>query len=552
VKKGLVLASASTLVLGLAIPVALAASSLTSPTVSEATGGTPTHIAQPSPASYGYRPLHPDQYAREKALANSQAFGGDAKANGHGKPGSGGGAPTVTTYPNVSPSFNANYQTGLTPPDTTGAIGNDRYIQAINTKYTIYSRTGSQINTGSLMSLTNITTLPNNGACFLPGSSPSHSDPQIMWDIATQRFYYTDVWYDGTFLSCAGLSIGFSKTATPASASDFCHYKVDFGPELPDYPKQGDSRDFLLYGYNKFGAAGSSYDGSEFMTFNKPAAGSTCPAASAFSLHFFGVGSLATPVPANLVDDSNGTGYVVTNPDLTTVSSTSVIRVYSVSWDGHTLDPSGHPNPSVSSAAVSGVASYSLPPNAPEKGSSALIDTMDGRFEAAVAAVDPTTGRGMAVWTAHAVKSGDGLRSEERWYEINPSGSLYDHGAAASSSLFVWNGAVSPDRNGSGTGSFGDGMAMSVSTSSSTTYPAIQFLWKKGGTQSSLQSLVQATGPNVDFSCSPCRWGDYSGAAPDPAASGTGNVWLTNQYNLGSSTNSGTDWRTWIFAVTPT
>jgi len=175
-------------------------------------------------------------------------------------------------------------------------------------------------------------------------------------------------------------------------------------------------------------------------------------------------------------------------------------------------------------------------------------------------ATDSTQGK-IALWTAHAVFGVAG-RTEERWYEIDPSaGTLFQSGAATSSSLFIWNGAISPDRanNGAAAGAFGDSMAMSVSTSSTATYPAIQFVWKKGtSAQSALTNLVQATGPNVDFSCSAtsaCRWGDYSGASPDPAATGTGSVgrvWLANQYNLAGGTTSSTAWRTWLFAVTPT
>ena len=80
---------------------------------------------------------------------------------------------------------------------------------------------------------------------------------------------------------------------------------------------------------------------------------------------------------------------------------------------------------------------------------------------------------------------------------------------------------------------------------------------ERSGILSGPNLLVQATGANVDFSCSstdPCRWGDYSGASPDPAAPGTGSagkVWLANQYNIAGGTTSGTAWRTWLFAVTP-
>jgi hypothetical protein len=219
-------------------------------------------------------------------------------------------------------------------------------------------------------------------------------------------------------------------------------------------------------------------------------------------------------------------------------------------------DANGLPAPAFSGPTSVPVPSYALPADAPQNGSPYLLDTLDGRFEAAVAAVDPARGNKVAVWTAHAVFGGAG--AEERWYEIDPAaGSLLQSGSVTSSSLFVWNGAVSPDRANTGTSAaFGSSMAMSVSTSSASSYPAIQLVWKKGSSaQSPLTKLVQSSGADVDLSCdtsTPCRWGDYSGATPDPAATGTvGKVWLGNQYNLAGGTTGSTAWRTWLAAVTP-
>jgi hypothetical protein len=204
------------------------------------------------------------------------------------------------------------------------------------------------------------------------------------------------------------------------------------------------------------------------------------------------------------------------------------------------------------------VPTYQMPANAPQQGSSYLLDTLDGRFEAAVAAVDPDHGNAVALWTAHAVYGGPG--AEERWYEVDPAaGSLLQSGVAGSASLFAWNGAISPDRaDNDSAASYGNSMAMSVSTSSSSTYPAIQFVSKTGsGAQSALSNLVQAGGANVDFSCSntaPCRWGDYSGATPDPAAStsgASGTVWLANQYDKTAGNTSDVDWLTWIWSASP-
>jgi hypothetical protein len=499
-----------------------------------------------SGSPYGYLPLHAREFALAKAAANARAgVGSNRPSRG------GGGGPVVSTYANVSPSFNGTYWTGGTPPDTTGAIGPDRYIETVNTQYAIYSRAGSLVNSGSLSSLTGIST-----GLF----GYSLSDPQMMWDAKTQRFYYSAVYYD-FLLSDNGIAVGWSKTATPASSNDFCKYAIQFGGELPDYPKLGDSSNFLVYGFNQFGNFGSTYDGSAFVTLNKPPAGSSCPSTSGFAVYTSGAlrnanGSLAaTPVPANLVDDANGAGYVVANADLSTTPTADFVSVYSVTTNG--ADANGIPVPSISGPTNVAVSSYSMPPSAPQSGSSYLLDTLDGRFETSVAADDPAHGGGIAVWTAHAVFGGAG--AEERWYEIDPNaGALFQSGAVTSPSLFVWNGAVSPDRANNGiTGAFGDSMAMSVSTSSQTAYPAIQFVSKQGtNAQSPLMNLVQSAGADVDLSCSsttPCRWGDYSGASPDPAATGSvGKVWLANQYNVAGGTTSSTAWRTWIFGVTPT
>jgi hypothetical protein len=533
-----------------AVP-AHAATGAPSPTLVTPAALLPTHGYGPGGVS-GYMPLHAQAYLQAKEAANVRA-GVATKGGGRPRPGGGGGGgTTVSSYANVSPSFNGVYDTGGTPPDTTGSIGPDRYVEAVNTQYAIYSRSGSLINSGSLSDLTGISTGLFGYAL---------SDPQVMWDAKTQRFYYSAVYFDSLFFSDNGIAIGWSKTATPASASDFCQYAIQFGSELPDYPKLGDSSDFLLLGYNEFGNFTTTYDGSEFAMVNKPPAGSACAPTSAFAVYASGVlhnadASLAaTPVPANLVDDGTGTGYVVANADLTTVPSANFVSVYSVSTNG--ADANGIPVPLVSGPASVPVPSYSLPASAPQAGSSYLLDTLDGRFEASVAAVDPARGGVAAVWTAHAVFGGAG--SEERWYEINPAtASLLQSGVVTSGSSFIWNGAVAPDRANTGTsGAFGADMAMSVSTSSKTSYPAIGFVWKNGtSAQSALTTLVQSGGASVDFSCSsttPCRWGDYSGATPDPAATGSvGKVWLANQYDLSGGTTSSTSWRSWVFAVTPT
>ena len=145
---------------------------------------------------------------------------------------------------------------------------------------------------------------------------------------------------------------------------------------------------------------------------------------------------------------------------------------------------------------------------------------------------------------SHAVFGGAG--AEERWYEIDPIGSapsVFQSGVATSATLYVWNGAVSPDRAVGPAGSaFGSNMVMGFNTSSSQEFSAIQMVSKiAANPQSPFVLVTQSSGNNVDFSCrgtsDPCRWGDYSGAVPDPAASltgTTGQVWLSNEWKGGN------------------
>jgi hypothetical protein len=177
----------------------------------------------------------------------------------------------------------------------------------------------------------------------------------------------------------------------------------------------------------------------------------------------------------------------------------------------------------------------------------------------AVTAVDPLRG-GTALWTANSVAGGAG--AEVHWYEINvASSSVYQSGTTTSGSLYVFNPAVSPDRAvvSGGSAAFGADMVLGFTTSSSSAFAADQMISKVGNAAQSGFVLVHASsGNDQGFDCLQlgfCRWGDYSGATPDPAASqsgATGRVWLTQMYSTGGGLSSShAEWGTWNWAATP-
>ncbi len=444
---------------------------------------------------------------------------------------------TLPGGPTASPSWNGEYQGGLAPPDPTGAIGPNSYIELINLRYGIYGRDGNLLSSGSEGDFAALMGLPVSEL----------SDPQILWDPGAQRFYYLAL-----DVAHYGFAFGYSKSASPQSGADFCKYILNYGyantATLPDYPKLGVTRDFVLIGSNDFLLA-SFYNGSNVNWLAKPTdpscPGTIGPGGTFASLKNADGSLMSTPVPAFSADPSS-TGYVVGSVDVGTGSG-NVLSVFKV-----TKNVLG--NPTLSGPySVSVPLAYSVPADAPQQGVTAVLDTMDTRLTHAVAAYDPNLGA-TAVWTAHTVYGGAG--AEDRWYEINVGGTptLAQWGRVTDSSLYVWNGAISPDRANDGTtGSFGGDMVMGFNTSSSATFPSIQMVSKKGSAaQSAWVPITQPTGANVDFTCGPtCRWGDYSGATPDPVASASGHVWLSGEWNVPMTDGSATVWRTWNWAAQP-
>jgi hypothetical protein len=442
----------------------------------------------------------------------------------------------------------------VSPSDSTGAAGPTRYIELVNGKVGVYDRDWSLRTKSSLQSLVG---LP--AALLL--------DPDILWAPAQQRFFFSMIATNGD-ISESQLAFGFSKGPEP-DVDGWCTYTDSFGiygSEFPDFPRLGDTKEFVLIGVNRFTSHRANYLGSDLLWYTKPPPGpiTTCPdpasfATGAFQLLTYPSGrKLFTPVPVKQVDVS-GTGYVLgtirTQLPRTSFTLTKV-----------TAGPTGQPE-LAPPQLVNVSRPFSVPPTAPQAGTSYVLETLDGRFTQAVGAIDPArldpeSGEPkMAIWTQHSVAaSAGGLGSEIRWYEIDPSTpGLFQNGVVQSDDLFVFNGAIAPDRAVDGfSAAFGDSMVLGFNTSSATTDVAIQMVSKVGDSpQSGFVLIRQSPGPNVDGTCHPtppCRWGDFAGASPDPGAAPSGSqgaVWLSNAYNRSSVGDKRIDWLTWNWTAEP-
>jgi hypothetical protein len=503
-----------------AVVIALAVPFLT-PVATAADSSSPQPV---DPVAYlrehGYLPIHgADTLAHAKAYAEAQVAS---------QQGTGGTVPTSPLAPTIGSNWAGIRATNFSPPDPNGAIGPQSYIEVVNLTMAIYKRTGAPISSLDLTLLT---------------GDPNLSDPMVLWDPDTQRFYY-NVWD----FSNSTQRWGFSKSANPTLLpADFCNYSASFGYPanvFTDYPKLGQTKQFLMIGVNFYPTPSSLHASeSDLLWITKPqgkATITTCPLATTFhdgkftNLRNQDGTQAFTPVPAIQTDPSS-TGYIsamsdIECPDI--CGNGALITLYSL------MPGPGSGAPVLSAPRSVKVKTYTSPPSAPEKGTTSKIDTLDGRLTHSTSGIDPRFHK-TAVWLGHTVLGGAG--SQIRWYEVDAASSplaVLQAGVVTNPSLYVLNAGISSDRtvNAAGAAAHGDAMVLGFTTSSKTTFPADQMVSKIGAAVQSAFVLVrQSTTYYRDFTCSPgpCRWGDYGGATSDPAASLTaphGEVWLSNEW----------------------
>lgn len=404
---------------------------------------------------------------------------------------------------------------GGTPPDSTGAIGPNNYVEMVNSSIAVYDR--------------NLNFVARAPLSVFVGVANSYCDVQIQWDPTANRWLFA-------FLMCnnnpgaQGFVIGWSRTADPSNLSPtgWCATFTTTNPDLFDYPKLGHNNNYLIVGGNFYdmSSAMQPFAGSGLAWFGLPAAGDTSCAAPSFQhtasalIDGDGTTFAFTPVPVNTITGATD-GYVFAayDPAGNVISPRPQSKL--AAWH---LDSAGV----LRQDADIAVTTYSAPFSAPDPGGTFPIDTLDGRLTQAVG--DPTTG----IWTQHTV-GGAGGRSEVDWYEITVSGttpSIAQLGTITNTTDFVFNAAISPRFDAQG--------AAIEYTRSGASLPTIAAQIRIASTpagQMEPGELVLATSTQFDhdFSCNfmgsgaPCRWGDYSGATPDPVH--TNVVWGTNEFN---------------------
>ena len=493
---------------------------------------TATHQpSHPRAGAVPLRPMNPAALAAAKRRAASKVI---PPAPTFSRPRSKGSSAAILDL--NQPGFSAADEGyGVTPPDTTGAIGPNFYLEFVNQLVGVFNRsTLARVNSLDLASFAGVP------------SGLTTTDVQIQWDGQSNRWIYALI---GFQTGNNYVLFGWTKTSDPSNLpGGWCRYGVGTGSSLNDYPKLGHDANFITIGSNVYSDTVPTFP---FVTANiwaipKPLAGDTTCSSPVSAWYFADAahllhnadGSLAfTPVPANTVDASS-TGYIVGAHD-DTAAPQSKVMVWHIA-SGPTLVADGDLT----------VGSFGVPPSVPQPDTTYLLDSLDGRLTQAVQMSDPSAGGAEAVWTQHTV-AGAGGRAVVRWNELLPATmSVAQEGEIGSTTDHIFNGAISPSSAGNDAAVFynrGSGSQLALigaQTRQSTTPPG----------QMDAGEIVLGTSATFDqetafqdnCTVNPCRWGDYSGASPDPSAAGV--VWGSNQLT-GPALFGFAQWTTQNFAI---
>jgi hypothetical protein len=432
------------------------------------------------------------------------------------------------------------------PPDPNGDVGLNHYIQAVNTAYAIYDKTGAL-----LASFTEDQLWSPSGAN--PCNGNSQGDPVVLYDQLADRWILTHFAFAfsgmnpvSPFYQC----IAASKTNDPVSGGWWL-YPVRMDPggtgppvgALNDYSKFGIWPDCLYMAANAFHEPGDHFIGTLFASFSRSDLYSGAPLT--FFLGFIN-SSTGTMIPSNmrgvLPDQLPPPG--TPNYFVSESQNGPAFEVRQFTAGPNCGAGGGMPD----SPTIVGHASYSFPNGAiiPQPNTTNKLDSIDDRLMQKVQY--RKVGTDESLWVVHNVGTSPVTL---QWAEIDVTGGVVGSTPvqqqiyAPDATLYRWMGSLAVDNQGN--------MALGYSTSNDVApnFPSIAYSGRLASDplntlpQSEVQLIAGAGSQTNNCGGSPCdRWGDYSAMSVDPADDCT--FWYTNQYYGSQANGTSGNWQTGI------
>jgi hypothetical protein len=508
----------------------------------------PAHISVPDPAArnpQGKPPpfipdIDPDVYRAYKEAANkgvaetpNDALAGDSVS--------------VRSAPTVQTDVAGIPDTGLLAPvpDTDGAAGNTQYVQVVNSRVRVVSKSNptSQV-------------CPDFDLAQLAGTTEHVFDPNVIYDETWDRWALVF-----TRMSASNTDTNFhfflavSRTANACGNWNMYEPRTGLGGasldagDWFDYPHIGHDTDSLIVTGNIVDTRGlGQVKGKAVIPFAKAYAynGLNLGGAPLF-VQPTTVGTIQPPIFINHLRSRDA--ILLAAPPNGTSLKMYRLRESSRVGGARLLGPTSID-----------VTNYTIPPDAEQPGTSLNIDTFDNRFPNGHVQSEILPAGDAVVWQAHGVASG--TQSKVRWYEIRvtPGGTPRVHqsglvGGAVCSDDF--NPSIAANERGEAVVTWSStrddqGTPPCATPSPGPAFPQMRTAGRQLGDPAGAMLgniFVEGSATFWNDGVPPCRpnpcaerWGDYSDVSPDPTApSGCGSLqrrrfWMTNE-NVPSATS---------------
>lgn len=425
----------------------------------------------------------------------------------------------------VEQSFDGSGYTGVNPPDPTGDVGLNYYIQSINGNsgsiFTVYNKSNGSLVAGPI----NMETL-GSGSC-----ASGAGDPIVLFDEMAQRWLLSEFSSSGNYLC-----VYVSQTSDPVSGG-WNAYSFQ-SPTFPDYPKYGVGVDAYYVGTNE--SAPTVYALNRTAMLNGQSANFvrlTAPSLSGFGFQ------MLTPI------DHDGTtampagtpGYFLRQRDdeVHNSSSNNPSQDFVELWQFN-ADFSNTSNSSFTKvsdipmsdfdSSLCGLTSFSC---FPQSGSSSNLDPL--REVVMFRAQYRNFGSYETIVGNFVTDVNGNDRGGIRWFELRRSGggswALHQEGTYSPDSKNRWMGSIAMDKDGN--------VALAYSWGSSSDFPGLRYTGRLASDGNGTMGQPETTLVNGTSGVSSNRWGDYSHLALDPVDGCT--YWYTNEYG-----KSGGQWGTYI------
>jgi hypothetical protein len=431
--------------------------------------------------------------------------------------------------PSPSANFDGTTANGSVPPDPSGAAGPSQYLEVVNTKLAVYSKTGKTLLGPEA---TNTLWSGFGGGC----EKNNNGDGTVLFDTIDQRWVVQQFSVSTTpYLDC----VAVSKTSD--STGEWYRYSFQY-EKFPDYPKIGVWPDAYYASVNLFNLSPERFEGAEVCAFNRAA---MLKGEAASKQCFVGTEKGgASLLPATLDGTTQPPSgepawFVALSP---TEANALAYWKFHIDWS-HPANttftgPTNLPVEPFSQACGGGAC-------IPQKETSQLLASLGDRLMFRLAYRNFRNHEAMVV--AHAVAAGGGSVGM-RWYELRPSGgalTVYQQGTYAPDSADRWMGSIAMDHIGD--------MGLGYSVSSSSLHPQIRYTGRLAGDllgkmPEGEATLYEGAGSQLPYPLNPRageRWGDYTEMSVDPSDDCT--FWYVNEY---LPSNGDFNWHTRIGSFT--